>query len=62
MECGMHAHVYTVQSVSSIKLVLCNLIGGVFYEAIGTDAVIPVQWAGLNPIGSTHMPPRAGCP
>ena len=29
---------------------------------MGTDAVILVQWAGLNPMGSTHMPPRAGCP
>ena len=35
---------------------------GEFYEAIGTDAVVLVQWAGLNPMGSTHMPPRAGCP
>ena len=35
---------------------------GEFYEAMGTDAVILVQWAGLNPMGSTHMPPRAGCP
>ena len=29
---------------------------------MGTDAVVLVQWAGLNPMGSTHMPPRAGCP
>ena len=35
---------------------------GEFYEAMGTDAVVLVQWAGLNPMGSTHMPPRAGCP
>ena len=26
------------------------------------NAVVLVQWAGLNPMGSTHMPPRAGCP
>lgn len=35
---------------------------GEFYEAMGTDAVVLVQWAGLNPMGKTHMPPRAGCP
>ena len=41
---------------------MCALQVGEFYEAMGTDAVVLVQWAGLNPMGSTHMPPRAGCP
>ena len=41
---------------------LCCSQVGEFYEAMGTDAVVLVQWAGLNPMGSTHMPPRAGCP
>jgi hypothetical protein len=41
---------------------MCALQVGEFYEAMGTDAVVLVQWAGLNPMGSMHMPPRAGCP
>lgn len=44
----------------------CTLNGarvqcGDFYEAVGTDAVLLVQFAGLNPMGSKR-PPRAGCP
>ena len=34
---------------------------GDFYEAVGTDAVLLVQFAGLNPMG-LKSPPRAGCP
>lgn len=34
---------------------------GKFYEAQGTDAVLLVQYAGLNPMGDPN-PPRAGCP
>ena len=34
---------------------------GEFYETLGTDAVMLVQWAGLNPMGEGN-PPRAGCP
>ncbi|PRW39283.1 mitochondrial-targeted muts 1 [Chlorella sorokiniana] len=34
---------------------------GEFYEAVGIDAVLLVQHAGLNPMGS-GVPPRAGCP
>lgn len=34
---------------------------GEFYESVGTDAVLLVQHAGLNPMGSGD-PPRAGCP
>ncbi|KAL4440153.1 hypothetical protein ABPG75_003154 [Micractinium tetrahymenae] len=34
---------------------------GEFYEAVGTDAVLLVQHAGLNPMGAGN-PPRAGCP
>ena len=34
---------------------------GEFYETQGTDAVVLVQWAGLNPMGRSS-PPRAGCP
>lgn len=34
---------------------------GEFYETMGTDAVVLMQWAGLNPMGNGH-PPRAGCP
>ncbi len=33
---------------------------GEFYEAVGYDAVMLVQWAGLNPMGNRS--PRAGCP
>ena len=34
---------------------------GEFYETMGTDAVMLVQHAGLNPMGQGD-PPRAGCP
>ena len=34
---------------------------GEFYEAVGIDAVLLVQHAGLNPMGD-GVPPRAGCP
>ena len=34
---------------------------GEFYETMGTDAVMLVQHAGLNPMAS-GSPPRAGCP
>lgn len=34
---------------------------GEFYETMGTDAVVLMQWAGLNPMGAGN-PPRAGCP
>ncbi len=34
---------------------------GEFYETMGTDAVLLVQHAGLNPMGQ-GIPPRAGCP
>ena len=34
---------------------------GEFYETIGIDAVLLVQHAGLNPMGS-GVTPRAGCP
>ena len=34
---------------------------GEFYETQGTDAVVLVQWAALNPMGRKALP-RAGCP
>ena len=34
---------------------------GEFYETQGTDAVVLIQWAGLNPMGRSS-PPRAGLP
>ncbi len=42
------------------KVVLCRV--GEFYETIGIDAVLMVQYAGLNPMGKEGNPPRAGCP
>jgi len=41
------------------KLLLIRV--GDFYEAFGFDAVILVQYAGLNPMGYLGVP-RAGCP
>jgi hypothetical protein len=37
---------------------------GEFYEAIGIDACILVEYAGLNPFGGLRSDsvPRAGCP
>lgn len=34
---------------------------GEFYETQGSDAVLLVQHAGLNPMGQGN-PPKAGCP
>ena len=42
-------------------LVLSEMQCGDFYEAIGIDAVLLVQFAGLNPMGG-RKPPQAGCP
>ncbi|KAK9832926.1 hypothetical protein WJX74_001881 [Apatococcus lobatus] len=41
------------------KIVLVRV--GEFYETMGTDAILLVQHAGLNPMGQGN-PPRAGCP
>ena len=47
----------TQQSTPSVVLQV-----GEFYETYGIDAVLMVQWAGLNPMGraSRLSPPRAG--
>jgi predicted GIY-YIG superfamily endonuclease len=42
------------------KVILCRV--GEFYETIGIDAILMVQYAGLNPMGKEGNPPRAGCP
>ncbi|GER52219.1 DNA mismatch repair protein [Striga asiatica] len=44
------------------EVLLCRV--GDFYEAIGVDACILVEYAGLNPFGGlrTDSIPRAGCP
>jgi DNA mismatch repair ATPase MutS len=35
---------------------------GAFYEAAGVDALLLVEYAGLNFMGSNLGVPRAGCP
>ncbi|KAK4478239.1 hypothetical protein RD792_017522 [Penstemon davidsonii] len=44
------------------EILLCRV--GEFYEAIGVDACILVEYAGLNPFGGLRSDsiPRAGCP
>ncbi|GAB2222371.1 hypothetical protein Drorol1_Dr00013587 [Drosera rotundifolia] len=44
------------------EVLLCRV--GEFYEAIGIDACLLVEFAGLNPFGGlrTESVPRAGCP
>ncbi|XP_021731755.1 DNA mismatch repair protein MSH1, mitochondrial-like [Chenopodium quinoa] len=44
------------------EVLLCRV--GDFYEAIGIDACVLVEYAGLNPFGGlrTDSVPRAGCP
>ena len=56
----LHAVLTSMVRNSDPVLPLCDQCGD-FYEAIGTDAVILVQFAGLNPMGN-RSPPRAGCP
>lgn len=42
----------------------CMFQVGEFYEAIGIDACILVEYAGLNPFGGLRSDsiPKAGCP
>lgn len=48
--------------VTPVATALCLAMQcGDFYEAIGIDAVLLVQFAGLNPMGR-RQPPQAGCP
>jgi len=35
---------------------------GDFYESIGFDTCLVVEYAGLNPMGGKDAAPRAGCP
>ncbi|KAJ3706354.1 hypothetical protein LUZ61_010059 [Rhynchospora tenuis] len=44
------------------EVLLCRV--GDFYEAVGFDACILVEYAGLNPMGGLHSDgvPKAGCP
>lgn len=49
-----HQRLLTQRALSAVQC-------GDFYEAIGIDAVLLVQFAGLNPMGG-RSPPRAGCP
>ncbi|KAL5066938.1 hypothetical protein RYX36_017825 [Vicia faba] len=44
------------------EVILCRV--GEFYEAVGIDACILVEYAGLNPFGGLQSDsiPRAGCP
>jgi hypothetical protein len=44
------------------EVLLCRV--GEFYEAIGIDACILVEYAGLNPFGGLRSDsiPKAGCP
>ncbi|KAG6757295.1 hypothetical protein POTOM_037603 [Populus tomentosa] len=46
------------------EVLLCRVRVGDFYEAIGIDACILVEYAGLNPFGGLRSDsvPRAGCP
>lgn len=51
-----------VQALQCRHPCCCGMLQvGEFYETLGTDAVMLVQWAGLNPMGEGN-PPRAGCP
>ena len=42
------------------KIVLCRV--GEFYETMGYDAVLLVEYANLNPMGADPVIARAGCP
>lgn len=55
---------YTIAQFQSILLIFSLFKVGDFYEAIGIDACILVEYAGLNPFGGlrTDSIPRAGCP
>ncbi|KAK9829858.1 hypothetical protein WJX72_008283 [[Myrmecia] bisecta] len=47
-----------IKKLHPTKVVLVRV--GEFYESLGVDAVILVQFGGLNPMGANA--PRAGCP
>ncbi|KAK3258887.1 DNA mismatch repair ATPase msh1, partial [Cymbomonas tetramitiformis] len=55
----LYDFVTTVKRLHPRKVVLLQV--GDFFEAMGYDAVMLVQYCSLNPMGTTGVP-RAGCP
>lgn len=58
---------FTWKALAVINQLKCpppSLQVGEFYEAIGIDACVLVEYAGLNPFGGLRSDsvPRAGCP
>jgi len=49
--------------ISPFLFKICSQVGD-FYEALGIDACILVEYAGLNPFGGLRSDsiPKAGCP
>ena len=60
-ECGSHVQVleshHRAPADAILRVICCRCLR----FAVGIDAVLLVQYAGLNPMGSRD-PPRAGCP
>lgn len=56
----IYTYFYQTKLQHPTKVLLVRV--GEFYETIGIDAILLVQFAGLNPMGKDGNPPRAGCP
>lgn len=56
----IYSYFYQTKLQHPTKVLLVRV--GEFYETIGIDAILLVQFAGLNPMGRDGNPPRAGCP
>ncbi|OMP03154.1 GIY-YIG nuclease superfamily [Corchorus capsularis] len=61
-EGSLNSEILQFKSKFPREVLLCRV--GDFYEAIGIDACILVEYAGLNPFGGLRSDsiPRAGCP
>nr|GEX24106.1 DNA mismatch repair protein MSH1, mitochondrial-like [Tanacetum cinerariifolium] len=58
----LNSEILKFKSRVSREVLLCRV--GQFYEAIGFDVCILVEYAGLNPFGGMRSDsiPKAGCP
>lgn len=55
---------FVTSEMNSFAAIVLTFQVGDFYEAIGIDACILVEYAGLNPFGGLRSDsvPKAGCP
>jgi DNA mismatch repair ATPase MutS len=57
---ALQAGSHTISKLIPNALQLLQI--GAFYEAVGLDALLLVEYCGLNFMGTNREVPRAGCP